>query len=120
MAFDKTGMLMLVALLGAGCQGLQMTRSCDLRESDDHCQEYGVYGPDLLALQGTCEAVGGEWGSEGCPREGILAGCKDVDPSNPWSVTRWFYANGDDLNTADDVAGECEEGTEEFVEAPGG
>lgn len=119
MLFRRLCVTALVLTAAGGCDGLLMTRSCDLREVDDHCQEYGVYGPDLLALEGTCAAVGGTWGRDACPREGILAGCEDVDPSNPWSVTKWYYAGLDeDLVTSEDVAAECEPDTEVFVAAP--
>jgi len=121
--FLRFGILwaMLASITGGAtaCDGLRMTRSCDLREVDDHCQEYGVFGPDMVALQGTCAAVDGVWGDGPCPRADVLGGCEDIDPSNPWDVTKWYYAGLDeDLTSAEDVEAECDEGTERFVPAP--
>lgn len=110
--------IVLMFLLLGGCDLLgdaAMTRSCVLPNGE--CQEYGVFGPDLLALQGVCESVGGQWGDGECPRDGITGGCEDIDASNPWDVTTWFYA-ADGYATADDVRAECEDGTEQYVDPP--
>jgi len=115
----RTLSLLLVLLPLAACDGLRQTKHCDLREVEAECQEYGVFGPDILTLQGVCASVGGTWGNAECPREGILGGCEDHDPSNPWQVTRWLYEGyEDDLTTAEEAQDECDDEVETFVPAP--
>ena len=112
--------VLLTTALAAGCGALTTTKHCDLREVEDaHCQEYQLYGPDILAMRGTCEAVGGTWGDDACPDGEILGGCEDQDPSNPWEVTKRYYAGFDeDITSEADVEQECDDEVEVFVPAP--
>ena len=115
--------VILISLVLGGCGlfgDVAMTRHCDLRDAAEgggECQEYGVFGPDIVVLQGTCEAVGGDWGDSECPRDGITGGCENVEASNPWSVTSWYYA-ADGYETPDDVRNECDDETEVYVDPP--
>lgn len=78
-----------------------------------------MLGPDIVTLSATCMSLNGDWAREPCPREGILAGCESIDPSDPWDVTRWIYEGYEDhIVTVADAEAECSESEEVPVPPP--
>jgi hypothetical protein len=97
-------MVLASAMALGGCLGGN-TIACDFRAAHERCQDRsGVQAANPLAFQGTCEAAGGAYLDEACPRDGIVGGCDMGDGD----VIDWYYAP----RTEADVASECEgEGT---------
>lgn len=98
------GWLTLAGALGAGCFGDDVI-ACDFRGDDDRCQDRtGLQAANPVAFQATCETAAGRYLSDGCPREGIVAGCDITSPGSTGSVIDWYYAP----TTVADVDRECE------------
>lgn len=77
---------------------------CDFRDDDARCQDR----TDLQAngFSEMCEVSGGVVVDEGCPMDGVVAGCTSALPGG--DVTDWFYAP----ETLETVTAACEgEGT---------
>lgn len=89
----------LVLALAAVTLATACNHHCDFRsewdggDPDDEagCQEYQLFGPDVLVFNATCLALGSELESGTCPEDGIAGGCENVAPDNPWPVITWYY-----------------------------
>lgn len=80
--------LACVVVVGSGCGSVV---GCDFRGGEggsDRCQERSGPSPEVFAS--SCESAGGVVIEGGCPREGVVAGCR-VEPSDSTSVTDWYY-----------------------------
>ena len=79
--------------------------ACDFRTDDNRCQDRsGLQAANPIAFEATCEAAAGSYLSDGCPREGVVAGCDITSPGSSGRVIDWYYAP----TTAADVELACE------------
>lgn len=104
--------LALAAALASSCSG---PPGCDFRQGSlegarPKCQEpLGLVslGP---AYQGTCEALGALYLPDGCPREGVVGGCRESEGGGAAGGIDWYYEG-----TVDEVKAECERSGAAFV-----
>lgn len=92
-------MSLLPLLALAGCFGGDAI-ACDFREARNRCQERtGIQAANPIAYQATCETAMGDYLDDGCPPEGIVAGCEVGS-----DVIDWYYAP----ETIEEITADCE------------
>src|SRR5215472_16701500 len=99
-------LFVLSLALVPSCGALNSTGHCDFRPKQDRCQERDGVATTLVAFQQLCGPSGGTYGSDACPRAGVIGGCDLSEAGNP--VRDWYYTDASKgITTADQVKAMC-------------
>ncbi len=68
----------------------------------------GGTAQDLANNRQQCAAQGNMFATEGCPRAGLLGGCRETTSASDAVLTTWYYTSGSGPSSAADIQMLCQ------------